>query len=319
MELLFLTYVNRSGSTFLANLLSSSRNICVCPEGDWLVHYFLEAPGKGFNLTPDVRQVLEKKFISDAKLSHWDPGEGLFSDLATCKTNFDAFCTILESSRSSQKPEATFILFKSERLSALMHGMGTLNREGTGIRVLSLVRDPRAVIASQLNTNMPGTNRKMAGNVVHAGLKWLRYVKQVTRVSDAAVQVIIRYEDLITGTSLSIRKLEDFLKMDLSGVNPHQGDLLERLPGSHKKIHRLVGQEPEQDRTSAWEQILSERDQYLVERICRNKLSGLGYKRTDFQIRPGLEIYLFIGLLSWHIRKWIKILIYHGFKFFRRP
>ena len=50
MTIAFLTYVNRSGSTYLANLLSASDAICVCPEGDKLVSLLLEYLLKSYGL-----------------------------------------------------------------------------------------------------------------------------------------------------------------------------------------------------------------------------------------------------------------------------
>ena len=62
MIIILLTYVNRSGSTYLANLLSASDHICVCPEGDKLVSLFLESPDKTFRLDNQWKVKLEQIF-----------------------------------------------------------------------------------------------------------------------------------------------------------------------------------------------------------------------------------------------------------------
>ena len=70
MTIILLTYVNRSGSTYLANLLSASENICVCPEGDRLVSLFLENPGVPFHYNTQWETKLSKILRSDGKLKH---------------------------------------------------------------------------------------------------------------------------------------------------------------------------------------------------------------------------------------------------------
>src|SRR4030042_6435334 len=120
MNFLFLTYVNRSGSTYLANLLDSSPKILACPEGDMLVSFFLENPGDLFKFNKNIEDKLLKIFTEDTKLRYWCKEESFFTGLEKAVNNLEAFITILINYKNQVKPNAEFILFKAERIVFLL-------------------------------------------------------------------------------------------------------------------------------------------------------------------------------------------------------
>src|SRR4030042_639020 len=156
MNFIFLTYVNRSGSTYLANLLDSSPKILACPEGDFLVTFFLENPGGKFRFDDKTRSRLTNIFSTDIKLQCWREGKSFFSGLEKAINNLEAFLTILINYRNQVKPDAEFILLKAERIIYLVRKIQKVSIKHT-IRFISIIRDPRAVFASQKRTCFPET------------------------------------------------------------------------------------------------------------------------------------------------------------------
>ena len=170
MKIVFLTYVNRSGSTYLANLLSASDDICVCPEGDMLVSLFLESPGKAFRLDRHRRAELEKLIHADSKLKYWGIGDDIFNVLEEVNSNIAVFLAFLQYYQLNQKPEASFILFKAERLADLIPVIEDSRISGNTFKYISMIRDPRGVYESQKRTQVPGTGRSMSSNPVFTAI-----------------------------------------------------------------------------------------------------------------------------------------------------
>jgi hypothetical protein len=293
MKIVFLTYLNRSGSTYLANLLSSSKDVCACPESDALVRLFLEAPAARFALTSRTRRKLSESFSRDEKMAAWDLVNGMWTCLENARTNLEAFVSVLNYYSNSVKPRVKIILFKAERLSALMEKIFKANLENPEIDMcfLSIIRDPRAVVSSQLKTLIPGKSTPMCHNPVRTSLQWRSSVKQVMRYNEISENVmIINYEDLITKPGVSNKELSGFLGIDHTELNPGKGDLVGKLSDETRHVHQRANLPPQQDRVNAWRENLDLRNIYLIERTCRSWMDKFNYPLKSGKIRPIIEI-----------------------------
>ena len=94
MRIIFITYINRSGSTYLSNLFSKSGDILVCPEADILVDLFLVNPEKKFSLTNN-KELLNQIISYDKKLKYWEIHAADIQLPQKPFTNFDLFIAIL--------------------------------------------------------------------------------------------------------------------------------------------------------------------------------------------------------------------------------
>jgi hypothetical protein len=293
MTILFLTYVNRSGSTYLSNILSSSDDVCVCPEGDLLVRIFLEDPGRKIQLTSRSFEKIAGLFREDHKMRSWDLNETLHECLENTSTNIEAFAAVLNCYRNAFKPGAVQVLFKAERLPALMERIRRAAGDvGQDIRFLSLVRDPRAVIASQKLTRITETGKIMAGNVVVSARKWTVDVRRV--MNHQATEddtMIIKYESLIEETGRNLKRISAFCSVDLTGCLPEHGDLETRLAREERRIHSRIGMPPDPGRIKAWANSLATEDIYLIERLAASVMSDLGYSLFSSGIRWKLELF----------------------------
>ncbi len=320
MNVLFLTYVNRSGSTYLANILSSSADICVCPEGDRLVSIFLEDPGSKFTLTYAIREKLSKVFLEDHKLKLWNLRTEVFTYLEKAETNLDAFRSTLEYYKQSNKPGASHVLFKAERIAALMgklaNAYSTLeviknSRESDKILFLSLVRDPRAVFASQKSTRLPGSEKYMAKSPVIAAWKWKQYIHWVLKAKDNNLtQILIKYESLIKEPEQTLSGISGFLSLDLSGCNPEKGDLDPRLSDEEKRIHKRITKPPDTIRLNDWENRLSAKEIYLIDRTGKIAMRKLGYISKSKKLKFALEAIRICSIFGIHLN-----MLYQNIKF----
>lgn len=283
MKVVFLTYVNRSGSTYLSNLLSASNDICVCPEGDILVSLFLESPGKAFRLDVHGRAEVMQLLQSDSKLKYWGIGDEILPVLEEVDSNIGAFLAFLQYYRLKQKPEASCILFKAERLASLFQVIENNRGTSNTFKYLSIVRDPRGVFESQKRTRIPGTDRLMSSNPVYTAIYWNHHSRAILgfRKQNDCFQVL--YHDFIYRMNEVLSALSIFLGIDLDGITAERGDLSERIPDSHRLIHQSVSDVPLKEKIDKWKGELNPVEITLIERKCRNYLRDFKFvaSRTD--------------------------------------
>jgi len=312
MKIVFLTYVNRSGSTYLANLLSASNDICVCPEGDILVSLFLESPDKNFRLDRHLRTELAQILHSDRKLRSWGIEDDVFLQLEGINKNIDAFLTFLYYYQGTQKPDATSILFKSERLVDLCYDIERSKSEDIVVKYLSLIRDPRAVYASQKRTAVPGTGRKMSKNPVFTAIFWNHFARTNNKNLELIESHQILYHDLIQNMDETISGLSGYLEIDLQGISPGEGDLYGRLPDGYKPIHKYISEGPESKKINQWKEELNQEEIHLIERKCKKHLKDTGFEITgqvNVQLAGSTKVIYFT--IIYQIVQFLKILLFH--------
>jgi len=91
LNLIFITYVNRSGSTYLANIFSKYDEVLVCPEADILINKFLINPSKSFKFNDLEKNRIKKIVDQDNKLKLWNISFNNLLTLEYSKINFDSF------------------------------------------------------------------------------------------------------------------------------------------------------------------------------------------------------------------------------------
>lgn len=310
MNFIFLTYVNRSGSTFLANLLDSSPEILACPEGDALISYFLENPGGTFKLDDKTGKRLINIFSSDTKLQNWGDGKLFVQGLENAKNNLEAFITILINYRNNVKPDAEFILFKGERIVHLISKILRI-KNNHKTYFIAIIRDPRGVYASQKRTFFPETKKLMSTNPVRTSLLWKEHVKRVLINDNQDNLFVLRYEDLVMNIDDNIKDISRLLNLGLSGITPGQGALVKRLPHNHKSIHLNCDKPPDQKKVQEWENMLSKSEILKIEFVTNKLLIKLNYKKKQkgfqYLIIVSTVIYQTIGF---YLRKVIQKILF---------
>jgi hypothetical protein len=345
-QIILITYINRSGSTFLANLLSSSPDICVCPEGDAVVGLFLEAPGN--RLKEDLRdsKALIQVLRRDEKMAAWDLQDDDLIPLDRAVTGFEAFYALLKCYRDRNKPSAGSVVFKAERIGALVPKINSAARDHfpSYVKFISLVRDPRAVYASQKNTLVPGSPFPMSKNPVWTAIRWKVAQKQtlaiasgfkdssvrtvsskepfpqneifsfnLTRNGDRIFHKLVKYEDLVSETGEVKRDIGDYLEIDLSRISPETGDLMLQLDEETRSIHPLADKEPRMDRIEAWKMQLKPDEVYLIEKTCRGYMQQLGYMGISGTPKFYLETIRLFQEALFSARKIYRLLRFHLF------
>jgi hypothetical protein len=277
MIIVFLTYVNRSGSTYLANLLSASEEICVCPEGDKLVTLFLESPGKAFLFDDQTRRELKELTQVDPKIKYWGIQDDIFSMFEEVSSHIDAFLVFLKYYQMKQKPGASCTLFKAERLAYLYPLIESYRGTVYPFKFLSVIRDPRGIYASQKRTIMPGIDKPMSTHPVYSALYWNQYIRAILKFQDQPSSYHVLYQDLINNMDMTLGRIADFLGLNLIGIKPGMGDLGGRLPDEHKGIHPSISEFPLEEKIHEWKRDLGHEELYMIETLCKMHFGHYGF------------------------------------------
>jgi len=306
--LIFLTYINRSGSTFLAHQLSKSVDILVCPEAEVLLEEFLVNPAKQFRLTKSREGKLKSILISDEKLKHWGLNFNEIKGLEKCELNADAFITILMHYRMITKPDATHIVFKAERLIQLISNLPHYFRDKYDLKIISIVRDCRAVFYSQKSTLWLNGNDYMSKNPVHTAFRWRDFIKTMKSNISNQWFFLIKYEELIENFDTVFTRLLSGLRVSVFESGAYEGDLYDRLPVNQQKLHKNITEKAIPEKINEWKDNLAVREKKIIESVANNALSYMGYKTQFsfldyFNLYPGVIITYFVSAGSKIFRK----------------
>lgn len=289
-RLVFLTYLSRSGSTFLASELDRFPEVSVSlearlPDGMLHDHADLER----------LRSVeaLIRTLYEDEKLRAWEiPRERLAERLAgePLPIPFDRLLPLLLelSPHTGGAPirvyKAGEHVFHLDRLRRLFPNAG----------VLFLMRDPRAIYNSQ-RTNRDSLGHPMARTPIGAARLFVRACRALEAHADAPWLEIVRYERLLAEPDAVRDQLATFL--GLADRTPGDHGYAGRIPTPQQHLHRNVGGSPRADRIHAWRNELPPAHQYCLEWWAGREMEAHGYppERTGANIR-------------WRARSWVWVL-----------
>ncbi|HOZ13699.1 MAG TPA: sulfotransferase [Tenuifilaceae bacterium] len=281
-------YCDRSGSTFLLNELNKIEGVVVCPELDLLIRVLLKNQNKEIN--PRFLRNFRQAILNDKKFTLWD----IPIDSTGCKSRIDLFFKIIDdySHKFTQNPR--FIVFKERSILEYYKVLGNSYRN---VCFVSLIRDPRAVFASQKRTINLSQNRLMSNNALTTARIWNRHCRTNERIDIKT----ITYERLISNLESTIQGLFRWIEKTDSPIF-YKTDLGTQLFYNKDEKHILVSEPPIISRITAWEKELSTADIAIIEHICYDNMIKYQY---EVSCKSRINFSKYILQLLWH---WINIL-----------
>jgi len=278
VKLLFISYINRSGSTFLANEFSKYDSILVCPEAEVLVYYFIQQKEPLF-LKPEKLDLLLSGLMSgDPKLKHWNLKISDFNDISQYQNNFEIFVEILKKYRDQVKPEASTILFKADTIAYFCDNIPEGSFKRYGIKIISIIRDGRASYASQRETIGAIKQKPMNRNPIKAAALWKKWIRFYSNHESDPRFVYVRFEELINNFYNQFNHLLTDLVLDKEiESKKEKGDLFKRIPPNQRAMHQNVLKSPLPEKIDMWKQILSPIHIEIFEKVSRKELIQMGY------------------------------------------
>lgn len=278
MKLLFLTYQNRSGSTFLANELSKHPDILVCPEAEILTKLFLSKAKKQIGLNKSIINQLN----TDSKFKFWEINTGKLQS----NQGLQLFVDVIIEYKNLHKPNASIIVFKGDQILKFYYDIRNANKDKYDISFISLIRDSRAVFLSQKSTK--GTwGIEMNTNPISSAIVWNNFSSKSRCANSYSNDFnIIRYEDLVNDFENTIAFIfKDILRLERNIDLQKSGDLLKRTPQNQLSMHENVDKNPISENVSKWKNQLSQQEICFVEMFSKHELLNHGYELENNKFR----------------------------------
>jgi hypothetical protein len=275
MKIILVSYINRSGSTFLLSRLNSTSKVISCPEANILVRFLLRIPSG--TIKPDQLNKLTQYLTSNHKFRHWRLTPPQVTEALNEPNNFLVFYKILESYKNNIKPEAQIVAFKSTEIMKFARAIyETSITTKHDIEFLLLIRDPRAIFSSQYNTYIPRLKKYMNKSILLTISQWNKFVHLSNTLKDQSHFSIIKYEKILSDNVLNICGIEiNLIK------RPNSIDYFNLLPENEKMMHINIIEEPMPDRINAWQASLNISQIQLIEFFCREGMLELAYDITS--------------------------------------
>jgi hypothetical protein len=177
------------------------------------------------------------------------------------------FENILLSYKKKVKPQATRIIFKGSPLMPWF--TPELRQNYPNAFILHILRDPRAVYASQKNNIQPYTKKAFTSTPIETAYDWRSAAQGVKKISGRRT-IEIKYEDLLMDKEKTIQRV--FEKLDISVFKTGKNTFSALIPEQEKSIHKKVNESLDQKRINAWQSELTKREIYLLEYFIDSNL-----------------------------------------------
>ncbi len=269
---IFVVGCGRSGTTMLRTILDKHPDLAIPPESLFIVDYL-----KAQKFFKGPR--LLKSILSESELSEWGIrfAESDFNDLELNAGNIITRCHEIYS-RSRGK------VIWGQKTPRFVRFLPLLCQFYPRARVIHVVRDPRAVVSSLINSNVHRSN------ALFAALRWRRDAGagHAAMSQDPGNILEIRYEDYVTEPGAVTAEICEFLGIPfVQEMIENDGQALPEYNNSYySSVHHLLTKPPDSSRISAWQGRLSDRELAVVEWICSDLMNELDYKHKTQLIRP---------------------------------
>lgn len=276
----FIVGCGRSGTTLLRNMLNHHSKIAIPLESLFIIDYL---SAKDSTPADTMRSLIAREY----EIEEWGM-EVSPDDLAEAATARDIIIAVHKKYMETHGK----VMWGQKTPRFIRHGE-LLKATFPDCRFIHVIRDPRAVVSSLIQSNVHRSN------AYYASLRWLNDVGEGLRLKDRYGEDLleIRYEDLVGNPKESLKAVCAFIGVDFepSILEYHKkGD--REYSAYYKKVHSMLGKSPTTGRIDAWRTSLSKREISLVESLCGETMKELGYEPSEKRrSRNGIYI-LFLRL-----------------------
>ncbi|MBU1122099.1 MAG: sulfotransferase [Candidatus Omnitrophica bacterium] len=273
--IVFLTYLNRSGSTFLSALLNQYEDIGVSLEAglpDGILRYPLNIGKKA-----DIGKVLNCLY-ADKKFSSWNIDRIHLQKLleeSTLPLKFSSLLTMLMKCYFDKRGVTPQIYIY--KCGDYINYLPVLRQIFPNSKVIFLIRDGRAVYNSQKKSFSSTTNKLMETNPLRSAYKWRAVINCVKQYCVENWFYCLKYEDLVSNPNETLDRLLDFLKSNKK-IFREKENYFSAIPQSQKHLHHNIINFPLSERICAWQNELNLQEIVIYEKYAGKVLREQGYK-----------------------------------------
>ncbi len=283
-QLVFLLYINRSGSTFLASQLARIQGVAVSVESSFLANLLTSKILK-VQTVEQLNTALDAIYV-DRGFQNWGiPREVLAAELTAHRfpiTLQQLVHVILDLYPNMPNDIDTWIL----KIPDLQHHVPAVRSAISDAKFLHIVRDPRAVINSQAKAKSSNTRMAMSIDPLVSALKWRRVVRQLNSLRGPDL-FEVKYEDLVANHDSTLERVCEFVgtKQRLAQIDSlgseQNATYYNSIPESQRHLHKNVAEgRPLLNRIDGWRTEMNETDVHLIQQKLTNEMRRLRYEST---------------------------------------
>lgn len=275
-EIVFLIYLNRSGSTWLARLLDEYSEISVSPEAripDGIAYGPI-----GLETPSDVKGFLERLY-ADFKFRAWGINRGVLRERitdASFPVGFDTLLRLILKEYFRDDDARTYI-YKSPYFRHTKAAREVFPDE----KFILLLRDIRAVYNSQKRSIGSTTRKAMSNNPVTTAMLFKHLSSIMDGFSGERNFHLVRYEDLVRSKDNELKRILEFL-----GVSSEEkvvgGRYVQKIVPEQKHLHSNVESSALKDRIWAWQAELTQLEIMTLQKVAKDELVKYGYQLIQF-------------------------------------
>jgi hypothetical protein len=174
-------------------------------------------------------------------------------------------------------------------------------------KFLHIIRDPRAVFYSQMKSIDPFTGKPFSRSALKTAMDW----KKATSLDPSFVEAYVlevNYENLLAAPEATLKLMLQYLAIGNETKTQVQGSFASRMEAADQNLHTAITSDPDQEKISAWEQALSEKNVILMETYLSEKLLKKGYEKFAVNIKHPLwyKFYVFFASRFQTIKFFLK-------------
>ncbi|RMG35870.1 MAG: sulfotransferase [Methanobacteriota archaeon] len=277
LQIVFMVYDSRSGSTFLSKKISEELDdVIVTPE---LGFDSLFRCRENVFSKEDALSIIKDSYrvgdfrnlnVNEASL------ERAIKKLPNPIQTQDIVQCVLEQWLKRMGRSASRIIIKNGSHARYWRKIKQLWPQKA--RFIFVFRDPRAVVNSKLRTVRPYHSHEVMawGGTLLAAWRWRSYAQQMRKASAAGLCVLdVQYERLVAEPEVVINEIAVFLGAQRAQAKA-PGSY--EIPTTERGIHTLVAAGSiVKERAKAWIQELSSFDRSVIESVCNGEMMCRGY------------------------------------------
>ena len=289
----FIVGVGRSGTTLLRLMLDAGSEIAIPPE----THFFGSLFDASARLRFTPRTALEA--IRDDEHRRWN-------DFGISEVDLRARFETIPRFNTPDALRAFYSLYAEKQGKArwgdktpdYIKRMRPIKRVLPEARFIHVIRDGRDVTLST-NKRIEERGHRDPLPAKRSARRWRNRIQKARKDGPALGEYLeIRYEDLVTDTEATLRKVCEFSDLtfepqmlryhetasdrlqEMAGAMPAKDGRPEREAGERLKAHALATKPPTKERIEVWREGMSPSDQAEFEQVAGELLDDLGYPRA---------------------------------------
>ena len=301
LQIVFLTYLNRSGSTYLADKLSRYETVKMGIEARFVDGWI--RLGFSVRTVAELRLYLDRLY-QDAKFQAWQINRDVLTKHLAALPLPLHFSDVLLAALllyQGSAPEKHILVHKCGEYYRCVE---TIRQELPQAKFIFINRDPRAVFSSQRRSLDSQTGQPMQENVLHFLFGYLDTLRRLKQLRNDPDFLIIQYEELLADEKKVMTKIEQFLGLSsLTKQTDISGSYFSSIPKEQQHLHAHVQKgHPYANRISGWQQELPVSHILLLQTVLKPYLIAKGFS-LHRPAKTGLSAFshfLFLLCLYWY-------------------